>query len=199
MYKQVNALLRAYANLANEMEDAGYTPSEAADVRQEVKHYELVRQEVKFASGDYLDMKMFEPAMRHLLDAYIRAEETEVVSAFDDLGLVELIVEQGLEALEKLPQSLRTNPEAMAETIENNVRKVIIDEQPVNPKYYAKMSALLDALIQQRKAEALSYKAYLRELVELTAKVKKTRANRELPPGHRHCGQAGALRQPRSR
>ena len=48
---------------------------------------------MKLASGDYVDMKMFEPAMRHLLDTYIRAEDSEVVSAFDDLGLVELIVE----------------------------------------------------------------------------------------------------------
>ena len=182
LYKQVSALLRAYANLANDMEDAGYTSAEAEAIREEVKHYELVRQEVKLASGDYIDMKMFEPAMRHLLDAYIRAEETEVVSAFDDLGLVELIVEQGLGALEKLPKGLRTNPEAMAETIENNVRKVIIDEQPVNPKYYAKMSELLDALIQQRKAGALSYKEYLRELVELTAKVKKPEQTTSYPP-----------------
>lgn len=27
---------------------------------------------VKLASGDYIDMKMYEPAMRHLLDTYIR-------------------------------------------------------------------------------------------------------------------------------
>ncbi len=34
-------------------------------------------------------------------------------------------------------------PEAMAETIENNLRRVIIDERPTNPMYYEKMSALL--------------------------------------------------------
>jgi hypothetical protein len=33
-------------------------------------------------------MKMYEPAMRHLLDTYIRAEESEKLSAFDDLTLV---------------------------------------------------------------------------------------------------------------
>ena len=51
----------------------------------------------------------------------------------------------------------------MAETIENNVRKLIIDEQPINPKYYEKMSELLDALIEQRRKEALDYQEYLRE------------------------------------
>ena len=34
---------------------------------------------------------------------------------------------------------------SVAETIENNVRRLIIDEMAVNPKYYEKMSALLDA------------------------------------------------------
>ena len=56
----------------------------------------------------------------------------------------------------------------MAETIENNVRRLIIDEMAVNPKYYEKMSELLDALIRQRKQEALDYKAYLARIVALT-------------------------------
>ena len=34
------------------------------------------------------------------------------------------------------------NKEAVAETIENNVRMVIIDKHPINPKYYDRMSAL---------------------------------------------------------
>lgn len=59
----------------------------------------------------------------------------------------------------------------VAETIENNLRKVIIDEQPLNPKYYEKMSELLEALIQKRKAEALDYAAYLQQVIELTRQI----------------------------
>ena len=59
-----------------------------------------------------------------------------------------------------------------AETIENNVRKLIIDESPINPKYYEKMSELLDALIEQRKEAALSYQEYLAKIVELTKQAK---------------------------
>jgi len=44
------------------------------------------------------------------------------------------------------------------------------DEQPINPKYYEKMSELLDALIEQRKQEALDYQKYLEEIVELQGK-----------------------------
>jgi len=173
LYKLTGAFLRAYANLANEMGAAGYSAAEVEEIRAEVDHYEKVRQEVKLASGDYIDMKMFEPAMRHLLDTYIRAEESEKLSAFDDMTLVQLIVERGADAVESLPKGLRESHEAVAETIENNVRRLIIDEMAVNPKYYEKMSELLDALILQRKQEAMAYKAYLRKLVELTKKVSR--------------------------
>jgi type I restriction enzyme R subunit len=88
LYKLVAAFLRAFANIANELTEAGYTDSEIAELQAEVAHYDNVRNEVKLASGDYIDLKMFEPAMRHLIDTYIRAEESEKVSAFDDLSLV---------------------------------------------------------------------------------------------------------------
>ncbi len=173
LYKLATSYLRAYANLANEMREAGYSEAEAAKIRSEVTHYEGVREEVKLASGDYVDMKMFEPAMRHLLDTYIRAEESEKVSAFDDLSLVQMIVGRGEDALNALPRRLIEDRRAMAEAIENNVRRLIIDEMAVNPKYYEKMSELLDALILQRKKEALGYKAYLARIVDLTRKVSR--------------------------
>ncbi len=173
LYKLAAAFLRAYANLANEMRAAGYTEAEAQKIKAEVDHYEKVREEVKLASGDYVDMKMYEPAMRHLLDSYIRAEESEKLSAFDDLTLVQLIVARGEPALDSLPKGLREDREAMAETIENNVRRLIIDELAVNPKYYEKMSALLDALILQRKQAALNYKAYLAKIVALAKQVSR--------------------------
>ena len=199
LYKLVGSLLRAYANLANEMTEAGYTPAEAQTVKAEVDHYEKVRQEVKLASGDYIDMKMYEPAMRHLLDAYIRAEESEKLSAFDDMTLVQLIVERGEDALDELPAGLRADPGAMAETIENNVRRVILDEMAVNPVYYEKMSQLLDALIQARKQKAIEYAAYLAEIVRLTRQVCHPQTQKLLSGGHPHPGTAGALRQPQRR
>ena len=183
LYKHVGAFLRAYADLANEMEQAGYSADEAADIKAEVEHYEHVREEVKLASGDYIDMKMYEPAMRHLLDTYIRAEDSEKLSAFDDMTLVELVVERGEAAVESLPASIAGDREAMAETIENNVRRLIIDEMAVNPKYYEKMSELLDALIEQRRKEALDYKEYLRRIVELTRQASRQEEANRYPTG----------------
>ena len=153
------------------MVEAGYTEEEIEKIKQEVDHFEKARMEIKLASGDYIDLKMYEPAMRHLIDTYIRAEESRKVSAFDDLTLIQLIVERGEDAFKDLPAGIRSDPGAMAEAIENNLRRVIIDEQPINPKYYENMSELLDALIQERKAQAHSYEEYLKRVVDLSKKV----------------------------
>lgn len=171
LYQSVAKLLRAFANIANEMPDAGYSAHDVDSIRSEVCHYEKVRDEVKLASGDLVEMKRFEPAMRHLLDMYIRADDSEVLMDFEELGLIELIVEKGVSAVDVLPEDLRKNPGAMAETIENNVRKIIVDENPVNPKYYEQMSVLLNELIELRRQKAIEYQDYLEKIRELAAKV----------------------------
>lgn len=171
LYQNVAKLLRAFANIANEMPDAGYSVEDIEKVRDEVAHYEKVRDEVKLASGDLVELKRFEPAMRHLLDMYIRADDSEVLINFEDIGLIELIVEKGNDGIDKLPEDIRRNPEAMAETIENNVRKTIIDENPVNPKYYEQMSVLLDELIELRRQKAIEYQEYLEQIRNLARKV----------------------------
>jgi len=183
LYKTAAAFLRAFTNLANELEDAGYHSSEADVLRNEGDYYSKVRDEVRLASGDYIDLKMYEPAMRHLLDTYIRAEDSRKVSAFDDLSLIELIVQRGATAIDSLPESIRSDEKAVAETIENNVRRLIIDESPVNPKYYERMSELLDSLIAQRRVEALKYAEYLNQVVELVRKAHSPSSDRVYPSG----------------
>ncbi len=172
LYKHTVSLIRAYADIANEMKKAGYTFEEIEQIKQDVKHYESVRGEIKVVSRDAIDLKAYEPGMRHLIDTYIGAEESETISAFDDMTLIQLIVEQGEDAIKALPKGIRQSKEAVAETIENNIRRLIIDETPTNPKYYEKMFTLLDELIKERKEEARNYKEYLARIVELTKRVK---------------------------
>ena len=172
LYKSVAKLLRAYANIANEMADCGYGAAEITRIQNDVKHFESVRESIKMMSADMLDMKLYEPAMRHLLDSYIRAEPSDTVMDFEELGLIELIVEKGTDELIKaLPDDIANDESNVAETIENNVRKTIVDENPVNPKYYEHMSILLDELITLRRQKALDYKEYLEKIRELSSKV----------------------------
>jgi type I restriction enzyme, R subunit len=181
LYKTVGKLLRCYANIANELRAAGFSAEQIGQIKQDVVHYEKMRDEVKLASGDYLDMKRFEPAMRHLLDMYIRAEGSEKLIDFEEMGLIQLIVEKGDEGLDGLPDGIKKNPEAMAETIENNMRKIIIDENPVNPKYYERMSELLDAIIEERRSQVISYQDYLAKIKALARKVVKPQGDAKNP------------------
>jgi len=182
LYKATISLIRAFANIADEMLDAGYTVSEIEKIRKEVKYFENLRKEIQIASGDYIDLKQYEPAMRHLIDSYLGAEESRVLSKFDDLSLVELIVEKGIVFIKDLPPNIRDNKDAMAETIENNLRKVIIEERPTNPVYYEKMSILLDELIKLRKEKTEEYEKYLEKIVELANKIIKPNIKSSYPP-----------------
>ncbi|MDR4506203.1 MAG: HsdR family type I site-specific deoxyribonuclease [Candidatus Scalindua sp.] len=181
LYKLTIALIRAYASIADEMKEAGYTEKETGQIKNDIKHFENLRKEIQLASGDYVDLKQYEPAMRHLIDSYIGAEESQMLANFDDLSLVELLIERGEDIINDLPQRIKGNKDAMAETIENNLRKVIIEESPTNPMYYEKMSVLLDELIKLRKEAASEYKKYLQNIIELAAKIKKPDTTAEYP------------------
>ncbi len=172
LYKHVVAFIRAYANIANEMEDAGYSIQEIDEIIEATKYYDNVRHEVMHAAGDYIDLKAYEGDMRHLIDSYISAKDSEKISEFDDMSLIDLIIVKGADAVESLPDGIKRDKEAAAETIENNVRKLITDETPTNPKYYEKMSVLLDIIIKLRKEQVVSYQEYLAKIVELTKKAK---------------------------
>jgi len=175
LYKMTSSLVIAYSNLANEMSVAGYSKSEAQKIKDEVSYFADVRQEVKLASGDYIDLKAYEPAMRHLLDTYISAEESQKISSFDDLTLVEMIVTNGIhDTVGKLPKNIRKNNDTVAETIVNNVRRLITEEKPTNPKYYEKISHLLDEIIEQRKNKVIEYEQYLERIEELCKKLEQS-------------------------
>lgn len=166
LYKSVAAVTRAFSNLANEMTEAGYSEVEAEAIKKEIAHYIDVRAEVKLGAGEDVDFKQYEAGMRFLLDTYIQASASETVSNFEDTGLIDLVVKLGAGAIDKLPEGIKKSPEAVAETITNNMRKVIIDERAMNPKYYDRMSELLDAIIEERRQQAIDYQEYLAKLLD---------------------------------
>ena len=181
LYKAVAAVTRAYANLANDMTDAGYSVAEAAAIKTEIAHYVDVRAEVKLGAGEDVDFKQYEAGMRFLLDTYIQAGASDVVSNFENAGLIDLIVKLGDGAIDKLPAGIKQSPEAVAETIANNMRKVIIDEHALNPKYYDKMSELLDAIIEQRRQQAIDYQEYLAKLLDAAKQLGAKESDTQYP------------------
>jgi type I restriction enzyme R subunit len=181
LYKAVVSLIRAYSDIANEMHKIGYDEQKAEDIRQQVQYYSDLRDTIKRASGDYIDLKRFEPSMRQLMDMYLDAKSSKKISDLDNKTLVELIVKLGEESEEGEEGKRKKKRESVSETIENNVRKVIIEESQTNPKYYEKMSKLLDELIQQRKNETLEYQEYLKRITALAQSISNPNQTNNYP------------------
>src|SRR5680860_604742 len=96
LYKVTVALMRAYANIADELEHAGYNATDITSIKQKLNHYLNVREIIRKASGETLDLKPYEADMRHLIDTYIEADEPRKISPFDNMSLTELIVKTGI-------------------------------------------------------------------------------------------------------
>jgi type I restriction enzyme R subunit len=116
--------------------------------------------------------------MRHLIDTYIEADAPRKISTFDNMPLLEIIVQSGLgAAVNSLPEGIRSNETAVAETIINNVRKRIIKEHLNDPAYYDRMSVLLEGIIADLKAKRLDYKQYLLQIADLAKQVQQGKAD----------------------
>jgi type I restriction enzyme R subunit len=172
LYKATVALVRAYANISDELGKAGYSDTDIQHINQALDRYLKLREIIRNASGENLDLKAYEADMRHLIDTYIEADEPRTISPFDDMTLLELIVKTGIaNAINSLPNGLKGNKDAVAETIANNVRSKIIKEHLNDPAYYDTMSALLDEIIAALKARAIEYEEYLKRIAELAKRV----------------------------
>ena len=172
LYKATVALIRAYANISADMVEVGYNEKEINHIEKRLDFYLKLREEIRIHSGETLDLKAYEADMRHLIDNYIQAEESVVVSPFGDIPLLDLIVNSGIsDAIGTLPQGIKSNQQAVAETIENNVRQKIIRDHLIDPAFFEEMSTLLTAIIHERKNQALSYSDYLTKIAELAKKV----------------------------
>jgi type I restriction enzyme R subunit len=164
-YKAVAAFVRAFAAIAQDLSDAGYTEAVAAALQQEVEYYGEIRSAIKKHSDEELDIKPFEADMRHLLNTYVQADPAAGLGELGEMSLTELIIHTGIHdaIARKLNEKGKLSNNAIAEGIINNVRKTIIREQLTDPRFYESMSKLLNDLIQQSRTDAAEYEEFLRK------------------------------------
>jgi type I restriction enzyme R subunit len=170
-YKQVNALVRAYSSLSGRENEAGYTDQEFRVVKDRIEHFVKIKDEISVASGDYVDLKMFEPDMRKLIDTYIKSNRSKVIADLSDRPLLELLVAEGVKAVENLPEGIQEDPKAVAETICNNVRRALVEKSATNPKYFEKISHLLTEVVAQLAQDSADYAELLKRLIALSEDV----------------------------
>lgn len=176
MYKIVSSLARAYADLKPAFDDVGYTKEQQETYNRLVKDYMDLKDEIGLSSGDFIDLKQYDSSMRHLIDNYIRAEDSEKIGDMENFTLLAYIKKKQSEDLKNDFDSNKKQNKAqqnVAETIENNIRRKIIEKTPVNPKYYQKMSELFQILINERKEEVASYKEMLEKYANLVSDIEE--------------------------
>lgn len=182
LYKATAALLRAYASIADDLPEAGYPEARIGQIRRELNGYVKLRETIRHASGETIDLKAYEADMRHLIDTYIEADEPRKISDFGDIGLLDLIVRSGMAAaINTLPGGIRSDRRAVAETIANNVRKKIIREHLNDPAFYDTMSALLAEILADLRAARVDYEEFLRQMAGLARSVNAGTAG-DTPP-----------------
>lgn len=172
-YKAVATFVRAFAAIAQDLSDAGYTSTEINDLNREVEFFGDIRAAIKRHSGEELDIKPYEADMRHLLNTYIQADPADPLGRVDNYSLVELIVETGIHdaIAKKLNAKGKLSRNAVAESIINNVRKTIIRDQLTDPKFYEEMSKLLGDLIKQKRDDTRAYEEFLRSAEALVRRM----------------------------
>jgi type I restriction enzyme R subunit len=174
-YKAVASFVRAYADLANDLAEAGYTEAEVVALGQEAESYAEIRAAIKKHSGEELDIKPYEADMRHLINTYIQADAADTLGRVEDYSLVEMIIETGIHdaIARELNAKGKLSRNAIAEGIINNVRKTIIRDQLTDPRFYAEMSKLLDDLIKQKRKETEDYEKFLQRAEDLVKRLGK--------------------------
>ena len=182
-YKAVALLARAYADIAQNLSEAGYSDTEAAAIQREIEFYVEIRAAIKKHAAEELDTKPFEADMRHLLNTYIQADAATGLGNLGALSLTELIIETGIHdaIAKKLNEKGKLSHKAIAEGIINNVRKTIIRNQLTDPKFYEQMSKLLDDLIEQSRTDVEAYEAFLRKAEDLVRKLASKKPDDDVP------------------
>jgi type I restriction enzyme R subunit len=174
-YKATATFLRAYADIAQNLTEAGYSDAEIDALTKETEFYSDTRAAIKKHAGEELDIKPYEADMRHLINTYIQADPAADLGNLNSLSLTELIIETGIHdaIARKLNEKGKLSKNAIAEGIINNVRKTIIRDQLTDPRFYEEMSKLLDDLIKQSRADTAAYEAFLKKAEDLVKRLAK--------------------------
>ena len=180
-YKTVAQFVRAFADIAQNLSEAGYTDAQIAELQREIDFHVEIRSAIKKHSGEELDIKPYEADMRHLINTYIQADPAQGLGNLGELPLTDLIIKTGIHdaIAKKLNSQGKLSRKSIAEGVINNIRKTIIRDQLTDPRFYDRMSKLLEDLIRQSRLDTAAYEQFLRDAEALVRQL----ANKELDKG----------------
>ncbi|GAA8816716.1 HsdR family type I site-specific deoxyribonuclease [Helicobacter pylori] len=169
-YQLVGMFLRMFVEL-NNLEKPIYSKEEMQKIKQEVEFYRHLQKVISLNSGDSVDLKSYSEDMRRILDAYIKATDSKTLIKIEDQGLCEVLAQMDINDFHKELSQAFKKESSMAESIANNTKKRIIEKEASDPKYYEKLSSLLNDLINQFREKKLTYLEYLQQIHNLAKQV----------------------------
>ncbi|WP_407281266.1 type I restriction endonuclease subunit R [Lactococcus formosensis] len=182
LYDFSASALRSFAEVKGDLvSQFGYSNDEVDDLEKEVINFVNARDIIRQASGDYIDLKAYDPDMRQLIDMFLDAKESRTLMEFDE-PLVDLLLSEDTEKSDPIINPVeKSKRDTTAEIIENNVKKELIAKRNSNPKYYEKMSQLLTELIEKRKQSVIEYEEYLVQIKEYVHKAFHPENSKDYP------------------
>ncbi|MFT2643370.1 type I restriction endonuclease subunit R [Helicobacter pylori] len=169
-YQLAGAFLRMFVEL-NHLEKPIYSQEGMQKIKQEAQFYRHLQKMIGLNSGDSMDLKSYSEDMHRILDAYIKATDSKTLIKIEDQGLCEVLAQMDINDFNKELSEVFKKESSMAESIANNTRKRIIEKEASDPKYYEKLSSLLNDLINQFREKKLTYLEYLQQIHNLAKQV----------------------------
>ena len=170
-YKAVATFVRAYADIAQNLTEAGYSDAEVAALAEGSRFLQRHPRRHQTALGRGAGHQALRG--RHAAPPqHLRSGRSCGRSGRPEFAAADrLIIKTGIHdaIARKLNEKGKLSRNAIAEGIINNVRKTIIREQLTDPRFYEEMSKLLDDLIQQSRADAAAYEQFLKEAEDWSA------------------------------
>ena len=172
-YSISSSYTRAFANCCDKLvSDFGYSDKEVNKLRNEITNYNKIKEMIKLASYDYIDLKPYESDMRYILDTYVKAEDSTVISELENMSLVELLISSDTKSpIRQIIDGLPGDDNAKSEIIENNLTYEIVKRKSSNKVYYGKLSKMLEEVTEQRKIGVISYENYLKEVTKIAQNI----------------------------
>ena len=177
-YQACIAAVRAWSDIAQETDEAGYTAAEAAALKEKVRNYDMLREAIMRRAGDFVDLKRYDAEMRALLDNFVTARHASKLANLEDLSFLDLVGQDGANGPNGATEVAPYDEEALggergvAETLVANVRRYVFRKKEANPAEYRKFSERINRLLEDYRREKIEYRKLLAEIVKLAKELK---------------------------
>ncbi|MBQ3098504.1 MAG: HsdR family type I site-specific deoxyribonuclease [Kiritimatiellae bacterium] len=173
-YQACIAAVRAWSDIAQETDEAGYSPAEAAALKEKVRNYDMLREAIMKRAGDFVDLKLYDAEMRSLLDNFVTAKHALKLADLEDLSFLDLIKidKDNGGSVDPDVESDVGGERGVAETLVANVRRYIFRKKETNPAEYRKFSERINRLLEDYRKEKIEYGKLLAEIAKMGKELK---------------------------